>query len=197
MIEQIPTALAGRYKTDIVLNVIGAILSFLLIYAISFVAIFLINHKYAAIGAIGVVVAFGLIGYFSHPKSRDDDGSIIDCPWDIDTIGAYVANREILKVTGPAYIINEVVMAGSSCLRKIMHSFRMIKLVRGFNESEHGSIVRKLKAFANADNRFNKVTDVSSDFVAIKPLILSEVIWVKKQNGQVLIGLNRDYDKIK
>jgi hypothetical protein len=184
------------YNTDIILNLSGFILLTSILYVTAYVAIFLFNYRFAFYGAWAAVGVLFLIGSITHYRRWCSERDIVSVPWDINSLGSYVVAREVLKVTGPAYVVSEFVMTGVACLFTVLSRLRLKKLVLRLSQVEYSDAINNLRQAAKREQRFILPHEVGVDFEVIKTLLLCDIVWVKKDTGGVVrVGLNRDFDQ--
>lgn len=193
----IPDRAIARLRGSLIANAIGAVLLTAVMFAIAWVAAFLFDHRRALLYAIIAVAVLMLIGLITHLRGWRKEGEAFGSQWDADSVGTYVSQREVLKVTGPAYVINEIVMAASACVVSVLRNASLIRQLKAHEPQAYDAIVGPLRKNAVTGNRFVPVVSRAKDldFDLLKPLLQSDIVWVKSEKGVAMIGLNREYDQ--
>ena len=145
---------------------------------------------------IAVIWTLSLIGIGIVIKWRGmyDEWRTMELSWDINSVGSYVAHRELLKVTGTAFVVSEIIMAASSCILK---AFEVLYKKAALAKVSDESIRTALSPFdlaAISGKRFLPISSIDLTHKALKVLVITGVLWYKKENNTVFFGQNRKFD---
>ena len=184
-------------RVSLLLNIIFGLFLSGLTFIVGYVPAILWWNKYALL--ISAIWTFGLIGIgmIIGLKGLYNEWRTFELPWEINSVGSYVANRELMKVTGMAFVISEIIMASSMAFCRSIRCVYKMKLLSDANFDDIYKIVSQLQDFANNGRRFVALSEVDSLNKAIIPLLVNDVIWYKKENNEFKIGINRVYDNVK
>lgn len=141
--------------------------------------------------ATGASLLLFAIGYFKNVSGKADEWRSYQAPFEPNTVSGYAVNREITKVTGIAFLIDELVMGSSAQLVKAIEKSHIIRALRAANRQECAELVSTLQALGTSP-RFHSLATVEASTDVLPPLSAADIVWIKPEEGT--IGLNRRYD---
>ena len=192
----IPRKVIKKYRYSIFLNALAFALLTSLIFSIAYVGALMAFYNMALILAAAATGLVLLIGIIYQIRGCHDEARTVALPWEATSVGSYLARRELLKVTGAAYVINEIAMSASGCILTIFKKANLIRHLNAFTPDQYKETLMPLILRAKAGERFIPVSEIAGqmDFQRIKLLILTEIVWAKNDDGVVKVGVNREYD---
>jgi hypothetical protein len=184
--------LAGESRTTIAMNAAGFVLATALVYGVAFVGMFLVFPWHAGWLALAWTVLMLVIGLVYRLKRYHDEWATFATPWEVASIHAHVAQREVLKVTGSAHVLSEIILASSACLLRVIDCAKRQALLRILPEPRLAALVTTLARSARAGQRFIPASGL--DLEALRILVANGVVWTKRERDEVLYGLDRRFD---
>jgi hypothetical protein len=198
-IERILELNAQERKVGMIWNLLGAGISGMVIFVVTFLVIFLTGvfgfslMKVAALSLL-VLILIVALGLIARRSKFEFDPADVFPSLDCSSAGGYIARREINRVIGPAYVFSQFVLCTANAIyAAIQHHKKSIQL--NADERHTASHLLDYLASKGLHPRFHPVPE-SSDYVeevAIR-LLFAEILWCKVEGNSILLGINRKYD---
>lgn len=188
----------SRKKNDLLkgslLNLFGTLLFTVPIYALAFMACFMIWHHDAWwIALIGVFILF-VAGLITRLNGKFSQWRLFTAPYEPVSGGAHAVNKEILKVTGTASVVSDFIIGGAGQLLDFITKQKLISVLSKIDENKAADLIDTLQRKGKRP-RMHPVSDFVDYKSIIAPLIAADILWYSEEKGISKIGLNTEYDQ--
>ncbi|MDP6635984.1 MAG: hypothetical protein QGG42_13885 [Phycisphaerae bacterium] len=182
-----------------VLHAVGLVVCFALtvwpIYGMLFALTANTDMFWISVGVAAVLLVLGLL---SKQESSSYHKSSF-CP-DVDatsgnptSASGFMLGRQIHRITGPAYIFSQIVYSTAMRLREAIAHFRSWRLTQDIDPRELGDLMSQLR-FDPGQRRYHKASTISTCPKLLARAVALEIVLQQQENGEILVGLNSDYD---
>jgi hypothetical protein len=184
------------FRLAILLNAAGFVLLTGILLAATYVAVFFASSTHAGMISLCFVGLLIVVGVFYQAGILVNENREFEVPWTPSSVSSYVMRREVMKVTGTAYVVSQFALSASNCLVEIA---RKIILLRDFARLNEDEVSRAVSFFQNAAERGNRFVPVSEATESVrsdvlKLLLRTEILWHKADSSGIKLGLSRGID---
>ena len=178
---------------SVLLNSIGFVIQFAIVFVIGLTfASYFASNKYLMIVAVLWTLGLIVIGLIYKYRGWHDEYQTIESPWEMGNFGSKLMAQEVIF----AFIVNEIVMGAAGCIYRIITALKLIFEIRAVENSQIMLVLQYLLKLANEGKRFNNLKGMELDINVLGRLISCGAVWTKIVDGNYMVGINRDYEKI-
>lgn len=165
------------------------------LYLMSFMGLFFFVFSSAALYAtIATSLLIGLGFWYKDDYELDTLGTLH--PFDDSSNSGFQSNRAMRRVIGPAHIIAQIALGTSRSIRTGCR-LRQLRWNPTPNEAEKcRRTIQQLQALGTTP-RFHAAQQFQQDMDIVTRLMSLGIIWSQYDNGELRLGLNRQYDSHK
>ena len=189
-------------KNILLIKSIGFIALYIFLFLIQFIFVYIFGLFVARIFPFkniyisALVCSLGFIGIGMYYRYREwhDETITIESPWEISN--SNYGATQMAQYALIAFIVNQIVMGAAGCIYKITLNCKKAYEVLKSNDVNLNHCIEFLMEKVLDNQRFIKFSGLANNKKSFIVLINSNVAWTKFVDGELMIGLNRDYESV-